>query len=268
MIAYFPREAYCYPQLYVAHLLAKAAEFGVEVRSGARARVFDAQSDDAGVRLDDGTVIACDQVVSCVGRWTEALLAESGVTVPMAKFERAGDVTVGYLAVTNPLPVMLTRVLTTSQLNVRPEGGGRLMLQALDLDSTADPQAVPSTDSLVASEMLDRLASVLRNTGNASLTQLYVGQRAIPADGLTIAGPLPSGTVALRRRHAQRDHARTAIGRPRGVRDSHVVATRIAVGVPARPATRRRDRPDTVAGEKTGPAVVSCLFRTIPSRVR
>ena len=120
------------------------------------------------------------------------MLAQAGVTLPMAKFEHAGDVTVGYLAVTNPLPVSLVRLITTSRLNVRPDGGGRLRLQALDLDDTADPRDVPATDSPVAKELLDRLGGVIAHTGTASIFELCVGRRAIPADGRTVAGPLPS----------------------------------------------------------------------------
>jgi len=191
-IAYFAREAYCYPQLYLAHLLRVAAKLGVQVINGAQVKAFDIENDQPMVRLADGGVIGCDRVVSCVGRWTETLLAQADDTLPMASFEHAGDVTVGYLAVTNPLPVSLTRLVTTSQLNVHPDGAGRLMLQALDLDDTTDPRELPTTNSPVAEELLDRLAGVLRNTVTASIVELRVGQRAIPADGLTVAGPLPS----------------------------------------------------------------------------
>jgi glycine/D-amino acid oxidase-like deaminating enzyme len=191
-IAFYPREAYCHPQLYLAHLLNMAAGLGVQVISQIEVKTIDVESDRRTVRLADGSAIGCDQVVSCVGRWTETLLTRVGVTMPMARFERAGDAVAGYLAVTNPLPLWLSRLVTTSQLNVRPAGGGRLMLQALDLDITADPHAVPTTDSPVAEELLDRLAGVLDHTGNASITELRVGQRALPADGRTVAGPLPS----------------------------------------------------------------------------
>jgi len=191
-IAYFAREAYCYPQLYLAYLLTTAADLGVRVINGAQVESFDVAGDRPMVRLADGSVIGCEQVVSCVGRWTETLLTQAGVTLPMATFEHPGDVTVGYLAVTNPLPVSLARLVTTSQLNVHPDGGGRLMLQALDLDGTADPRELPTTDSPLGEELLDRLAGVLRNTVTASIVELRVGQRAIPADGLTVAGPLPS----------------------------------------------------------------------------
>jgi glycine/D-amino acid oxidase-like deaminating enzyme len=191
-IAYFAREAYCFPQLYLAHLLTAAAELGVRVISGAQVTSFDVEGERPVVRLAGGTAIRCDRVVSCVGRWTEALLARADLTLPMVAFEHAGDATVGYLAVTTPQPVALTTLVTTSQLNVRPDGAGRLLLQALDLDSTADPREVPATDSTVAKELLGRLAGVLRNSGAASISELRVGQRAIPADGRTVAGSLPS----------------------------------------------------------------------------
>jgi D-hydroxyproline dehydrogenase subunit beta len=191
-IAYFAREAYCYPQLYLGFLLAAAADLGVRVLSGARVTSLDLDGARPSVQLADGTVLDGDHVVSCVGRWTGTLLAKAGVTLPMVTFEHPGDVTVGYLAVTNPLPVSLAQLITTSRLNIRPDGAGRLLLQALDLDSAADPRDVPTTDSPVAKELLDRLTGVLRNTGAAAVTQLCVGQRALPADGRTVAGPLPA----------------------------------------------------------------------------
>lgn len=191
-IAYFAREAYCYPQLYLAYLLRTAVDLGVHLIDGTQVKTFDTDHGRPIVRMADGTALEGDHVVSCVGRWTESLLAQAGVTLPMATFHQAGDATVGYLAVTNPLPVSLTHLVTTSHLNVHPDGAGRLMLQALDLDGTANPNEVPKTDSPLAAELLDRLAGVLRNTRSASIAELRVGQRAIPADGQTVAGPLPS----------------------------------------------------------------------------
>ncbi|MFJ9893502.1 NAD(P)/FAD-dependent oxidoreductase [Streptomyces sp. NPDC091280] len=191
-IAYFAREAYCYPQLYLAHLLNTASDLGVHMSIGTPVKALEVENQRPVVRLADGTAIRCDQVVTCAGRWTDTVLAQAGITLPMATFEHAGDVTVGYLAVTNPLPVSLTRLITTSHLNVHPDGAGRLMLQALDLDATADPRHTPKTDSAVAEEMLDRLAGILRHTQTATITELRVGRRAIPADGLTVAGPVPS----------------------------------------------------------------------------
>lgn len=191
-LAYFPSEAHCYPQLYLAHLLTTAEELGVQVVSGARVKDFDVDAGRPVLRLADGTALGCDRVVSCVGRWTGELLAQADLPLAMETFTHPGDATVGYLSVTSPVPVALPGLLTTSRLNVRPDGAGRLQLQALDLDRTADPRAVPGTDSPLAEELLDRLASVLRHTRAATISELRVGQRALPADGLTVAGPVPT----------------------------------------------------------------------------
>ncbi|WP_406635025.1 NAD(P)/FAD-dependent oxidoreductase [Amycolatopsis sp. WGS_07] len=192
LIAYFPSEAHCYPQLYLAHLLTTAEELGVQVVSGAQVKAFDTDGGRPVLRLADGTALGCDRVVSCVGRWTSELLAQADVPLAMETFTHPGDATVGYLAVTSPVPAALRGLLTTSRLNVRPDGAGRLQLQALDLDRTADPRAVPDPGSPLAEELLDRLRSVLRHTRAATVSELRVGQRALPADGLTVAGPVPA----------------------------------------------------------------------------
>ncbi|WP_109474673.1 NAD(P)/FAD-dependent oxidoreductase [Ornithinimicrobium cavernae] len=190
-IAYFPQEAYCFPLLYLARMLAEGRAAGVTLRDNTGVVALDPDGDGARVTLSDGTVLRADAVVSAVGRRTSELAALAGATVPMAGFTEPGDVTVGYLLRTIPLPVRLSRVLTTPWLNVRPDGGGRLLLQALDLDATADPAAVPAPDSPLVEDYLERLRAVVPNAGSARIAEVVVGQRVIPADGLTVAGRLP-----------------------------------------------------------------------------
>ena len=133
-----------------------------------------------------------DRVVVAVGRWTGPLLASAGVPLAMAQYTEPGDVTVGYLCVTEPVPTALPCLVTSPRLNVRPEGGGRLLLQALDLDATADPGPTSlAADSDLGKEFLSRLTGVLRHTAHARLERIMVGQRAMPADGLTVVGPVP-----------------------------------------------------------------------------
>lgn len=191
-IGFFPSEGHCYPNLYLAHMLDRATSLGVTIRNGVAVESLEERAGAANVGLSDGSAILADHVVSAVGRWTSEVARMAGVSLPMAEFEAPGDITVGYLAVTNPLPVSLPRILTSPWLNARPDGGGRLLLQALDLDSTADPADVPATDSVVAKELIARLQSVLKNTEGAVIERIRVGRRAIPADGFSIIGPLPA----------------------------------------------------------------------------
>ena len=112
-IAHFPQEAYCFPLLYLARMLAEGRAAGVTVRDNTSVTAFEPDGDGARVTLSDGSVLRADAVVSAVGRWTADVAALAGVTVPMAGFTAPGDVTVGHLLRTVPLPVRLSRVLTT-----------------------------------------------------------------------------------------------------------------------------------------------------------
>ncbi|MDQ0850519.1 glycine/D-amino acid oxidase-like deaminating enzyme [Arthrobacter sp. B3I9] len=191
-VAFFPGEAHCYPNLYLAYMLEQASNLGVTLRTGLAVERLEARNGGALVGLSDGSTIAADRIVSAVGRWTSELTALAGVSLPMSEFETPGDITVGYLAVTNPLPISLPRVLTSPWLNVRPDGGGRLLLQALDLDASADPAEQPTADSVVAKELLARLQTVLKHTEGAEIERINVGRRAIPADGLSVLGAVPT----------------------------------------------------------------------------
>ncbi|GAB3458207.1 FAD-binding oxidoreductase [Actinophytocola sediminis] len=190
-IAYFSQEGHCYPLTYLAHLLHQARDAGVRLRTRTGVTGLAATATGCAVTLEDGTVLTADTVVSCVGRWSADLAATAGLHVPVLGFREPGDVTVGFLAETEPVPVELTRLVTSPWLNVRPAGGGRLQLQALDLDATAQPAADQTPASPVAVELLTRARALLRNTGSAVISRLVVGQRAMPADGRTIVDRHP-----------------------------------------------------------------------------
>jgi glycine/D-amino acid oxidase-like deaminating enzyme len=179
---FFPEEAHALPALLLARLLGEARDAGARIVSGARVTAIEAE----GVRTAGGAHFPADVVVSCAGRWTGEVARLAGVRVPMLDPAIPGSVTVGWLAVTDPTPVRLSRVLTTSRLNLRPDGGGRLLLHALDLDAHADPAVLP--DAQVAAEIGARLRGLLHGAESAQIRQVRVGQRSIPADGLAVAG--------------------------------------------------------------------------------
>lgn len=189
LIVHFAREAYAYPALYLAHVLAEARAAGVRVLTGVTVTGLRQSTAGGGEAvLDDGSLLRADTIVSAVGRWTGELAALAGADVPMQTFTTPGDPTVGYLAETGPVPVRLSRLVTSPWLNVRPAGGGRLLLQALDLDVTADPRDVPGAGSALAAELLRRLRDVVPAAEGARIERLVVGRRALPGDGRTIVG--------------------------------------------------------------------------------
>ena len=192
LIVHFTNEAYAYPAKYIAFMLNRARAAGAEIRTGRSVVHVRSTGEGAAIELEDGTVHLADRVVSAVGRWTRAFTSGIGYTVPVKEFSEPGDVVVGYLATTNPLPVQLSRLVTSPWLNVRPAGGGRLMLQALDLDGTADPRNVPGPESDLAQTFLERLQALMGNTEGARIEEIVVGQRVMPDDGRTIVGPVPN----------------------------------------------------------------------------
>jgi D-hydroxyproline dehydrogenase subunit beta len=185
---FYPDEAHTLPGLLHSRLLGEARDRGATLRPHNEVTGIDLGPGAAAVTTAAGEKLAADVVVSCAGRWSTPVAALAGLDVPLLDPDLAGSATVGFLATTEPVPARLSRILTHSRLNVRPDGGGRLLLQALDLDGAADPAAPPPADSALAREITGRLPAVLALTAGTRLEKIRVGQRPLPADGLTIAG--------------------------------------------------------------------------------
>ncbi len=186
-IAFYPTEGHVIPALLLARLWGEAREHGAQLRCPATVSGLSEVGGKVRVTLSD-EIAEFDAAVVATGRWTEELTAVVGYRMPMAAPDAAGSATVGFLGYTPPLPTRLNRVLTTPELNVRPDGGGRLVVQGLDLDAQADPANPPDTDGQHAHDLCDRLSTLLAGTAGIRLEALRVGQRAMPADGLTVAG--------------------------------------------------------------------------------
>ncbi|WP_413805044.1 NAD(P)/FAD-dependent oxidoreductase [Streptomyces sp. OE57] len=188
VFAFFPEEAYTLPVLLLSRLLGAARDRGATVVGGARVTAIEHGPTGATVICADGDRHPADTVVSCAGRWTQEVAQLAGAHVPMADPDLAGSATVGFLATTAPAVARLSRVLTGPRLNVRPDGGGRLLLQALDLDATADPAKPYAPDGEIATAMLARLPEVLNGAEGTVVEKVRVGRRAMPGDGFTVAG--------------------------------------------------------------------------------
>lgn len=183
----FPEEGHVLPVVLVGRLLGEAVDQGAAYRPTA-VKALQATPSGVALNLEDGTVSQADAAVCCVGRWTTGLAATAGYSIPLADPEAAGTAAVGLLGYTPPLSARIARVLMTPALNIRPDGGGRLILQALDLDPHADPRRPPAPGGAIARHLAQRLAHVLGNGEQPVVEEVRVGQRALPADGLTIAG--------------------------------------------------------------------------------
>ncbi|MEV6156355.1 hypothetical protein AB0L53_39025 [Nonomuraea sp. NPDC052129] len=118
---------------------------------------------------------------------TQGVAALAGTTVPMLDPAVSGRITNGFLVTTSPVPARLSRFLTTTGLNLRPDGGGRQLLHSPHLDDRADDPAA-DVPGAVLDEIMGLLPNVLRATEGATVERAVVGRRAMPGDGLTVAG--------------------------------------------------------------------------------
>jgi glycine/D-amino acid oxidase-like deaminating enzyme len=187
---FFPAEAHCDPAPLMAHLWGVLRAHDAEVRYPVMVKALSSTTRRASVILDDGQELEADHVVSCVGRWTEALMSTVGVHVPLQPHTGPGSPPMGFLATTSPVPARVQRLVTAPDLNVRPHGGGRLLLQAPDLDAAADVCDPPGTEGAVVAELLRRLPLRVRATEGARIERIAVGWRVLPGDRLTVAGPV------------------------------------------------------------------------------
>jgi len=185
LAAFFPAEGYADVSLLVGALARAAERAGATIRTGCRVTAV-ARSGGrvAGVVTASGERIAADTVVSCVGRWSGEFARIAGFHLPM-------EPTVGMLVVTAAAPVRLRAVLNSPAINVRPDGGGRLRLQATEFDAITTPETPTMPLPEAAHCVYERAVSVVPNLAGTPIEAALIGVRAIPGDGYPVIGPAP-----------------------------------------------------------------------------
>ncbi len=185
LAAFFAAEGYADVPLLVGTLARAAERAGATIRTGCRVtEVVHGGGRVAGVVTDSGERIAAEMVVSCVGRWSGEFAWIAGFHLPM-------EPTVGMLVVTAAAPVRLRAVLNSPTINVRPDGGGRLRLQATDFDEVTTPDMPTTPLPETAHRVYERAVSVLPHLAGTPIETALVGVRAIPGDGYPVVGPAP-----------------------------------------------------------------------------
>jgi len=170
----------------IAALLKRGRAAGLRLRAASEVRElsFDGEGRGAAVTLMSGDRVSADVVVSCVGRWTQSLLAPAGVEAPMLRSGSPEAVVQGVVARTSPVSPRIGSVILADGLLIRPETGGRLLLHSNGHDATlTDHRAEPTGEELLAL-LVDRV----RDTRRARVEAARRCVRAIPGDLLPIAG--------------------------------------------------------------------------------
>jgi glycine/D-amino acid oxidase-like deaminating enzyme len=182
-VAHFPDEGWVDTTVYVHALIQSAIRAGARFHRGTAVREVRRAGDRvAGVRDDSARTHDADVVVNCAGRWANEIGASADLGVPLSPNR-------SLLAVTPPALTRLQRVVHAPDCQFRPDGGGRVMVQADDVDDivTAGDAAQPPAAGL-AVRLVQRAARWLPGLDGLDAETVRIGIRAMPADGHSIVG--------------------------------------------------------------------------------
>lgn len=194
-VAYFPDEAAVDTRPFVAHLLATARARGVHVRTGEAARVVAIDTAGGrvrGVRCAGGETVPADVAVCCAGWRTPAVAALAGAHVPLVPGDAPGSEAPTLLAHLLPdagAGPPLTRMVLSPRLHARPLAGGRVYLEALDLNDEVDQHTPADRVTALARELHARARDMLPALARAArLADARVCTRPLPPDDNSIVG--------------------------------------------------------------------------------
>lgn len=184
-ISYFPEEGWVDPAVYCAWLLRAAKErWGAKVREFARVTAIEAEGGKVRrVRTADGDSFSADTVVNCSGGWADARLGDAQ-GIPLAS-------TIGVLGFTPPVALTLRSQLHADDLDIRPDGAGRIMIHKIGVDASMKAPERLRTDGSHAAELLRAAREVLPALETVELEAIRTTVRPFPEDGFTCAGAMP-----------------------------------------------------------------------------
>jgi glycine/D-amino acid oxidase-like deaminating enzyme len=191
-IAYYPEESHVYPKLFLTHLLRAAQSLGVELHPRTKVVDFEMSGNQVrGVVLESGTRLKADVVVCCAGRWTEKLLSQVGVYLPLISPEEPESEAIGLLVLTSEICATIQRVVHAPGVNIRPDGPSRLLLHSGKLDRQISLQTPLSPPPQTAEDVLRNARKFVRNMETARVASAILAIRAMPQDELSVIGWTP-----------------------------------------------------------------------------
>jgi glycine/D-amino acid oxidase-like deaminating enzyme len=184
-VAYYPEEGWVDPVLYAGSLLRAASDrWNALVLENIRVVAIETQAGRVkGVRSADGRRFEADVVVNCTGGWAREAL-EGVPAIPMSS-------TIGVLAFTPPVAVTLRSQFHADDLDVRPDGAGRLMLHKVSVDELMSDQRTLRADGPEAAALLEAAGHIIPALRSVDIEAIRTTVRPIPQDGFPCAGEMP-----------------------------------------------------------------------------
>ncbi|NIP46582.1 MAG: FAD-dependent oxidoreductase [Gammaproteobacteria bacterium] len=185
---------------FLAFLAERLRADGARVLEGCRARelVMDDEGRVLGLETDEGRLHTQHVVVATGADTADVLTALTGYDAFAARFplRRAA----GLLVTTpeEPSHRLTRRILYTSHashLHIRETAAGGLLIGADDTDGRISDDDSEDAVKRAAFDLLERVRSIIPNFAGGALLdgcRLGIGVRPMPADGMSIAGPVPS----------------------------------------------------------------------------
>jgi glycine/D-amino acid oxidase-like deaminating enzyme len=133
------------------------------------------------VVLADGTAIEADVVINAAGPDAPRLAALAGVVLPVER-------TPGLLLVTAPVPARLRHVAYGPEVHLRPDGGGRVLVQWDPLDNEAIGERAMAVDDPHVATAMGHAASLMPALARATVAEVRLGIRPVPKDGYPLVG--------------------------------------------------------------------------------
>jgi glycine/D-amino acid oxidase-like deaminating enzyme len=180
-VAWFPDECWLDGPEFVRSVLDRAVKNGASVRSGQEVLGIDAGSDGVRVSLSSGQTLSADSVVNAAGPSADRIAAMVGRTLPLTP-------TRGLLVRVAVNAQLLSRVIHSTEVNIRPDGDGYLLLHHDSIDPLIGDSSEVSLDDPNCRELCKRARRVLPDINASKISETRVGVRPFPADRVSSIG--------------------------------------------------------------------------------
>lgn len=183
-VLFFPQERWTDADLLTRALVRCATERGAQVRTGCAVReIRTGNGSVEGVLTREGFIPA-GTVVVAAGTASVGLLTPLGFRLPL---ERA----IGIVIYTSPLPDLVRHAVYPGSYHIHPTTDGRLVIGAIPYDRMVCEESEPSPPPSWTSRLLTEAQRDIPALARATVSELRIGVRPMPQDGLPIIGPVP-----------------------------------------------------------------------------